>query len=313
MTEADAAAVSAPAEGPPAATPLAPDRPPTPAPAATATPAPARKPARPRARTRRPVPKRRAPEAHPTADAVWDTSPSRYIARVSRRTGKEIPGPISPEDLLVHAHRDNHPVEVLAQFLASRFLRTDRRRDGGERGDADHQPARGLRWPAPWARSRAAGAVEQGVQEADRRGGAHHSFQFREFTSTSRRSEVRARSRELQRDARAALKRARPQPAAARAPHRGHRLPGQGAPLPRPRRTGGSRRWWRWCDRRRSAIPETQERVKVLSPAQRGRSAPEAAAHHGGEGAQVPLHRRRHREARPGHRARRRRRAAARP
>ena len=49
-------------------------------------------------------------------------SPERYILRVSRRDGQEMPGPIDPEELLVHHHRDNHPVEVAAQFLASRAI-----------------------------------------------------------------------------------------------------------------------------------------------------------------------------------------------
>ena len=52
-----------------------------------------------------------------------DSSPSRYIARFSVSTGKEIPGPIDPDELLVHAHRDKHPVEVTAQVLASRLIR----------------------------------------------------------------------------------------------------------------------------------------------------------------------------------------------
>jgi hypothetical protein len=55
-------------------------------------------------------------------DPAHDISPSRYIARVNRRTGQELPGPIEPDELLVHAHRDQHPVEVIAQFLGSRLL-----------------------------------------------------------------------------------------------------------------------------------------------------------------------------------------------
>jgi nucleoside-diphosphate-sugar epimerase len=49
-------------------------------------------------------------------------SPSRYIMRVDRATGAEITEPIEPHELLVHAHRDNHPVEIAAQFAASRFI-----------------------------------------------------------------------------------------------------------------------------------------------------------------------------------------------
>ena len=51
-----------------------------------------------------------------------DLSPSRYIARVDPQSGREIPGSIDPEELLVHAHRDQHPAEVAAQFVASRVI-----------------------------------------------------------------------------------------------------------------------------------------------------------------------------------------------
>jgi nucleoside-diphosphate-sugar epimerase len=34
-----------------------------------------------------------------------------------------VPDPIDPAELLVHAHRDDHPVEIAAQFLASRLIR----------------------------------------------------------------------------------------------------------------------------------------------------------------------------------------------
>src|SRR5262249_23140551 len=70
------------------------------------------------ARPRRP----KAPAA-PTAPPAptTETDPARYIARLSRRTGKEVPGPIDPDELLVHAHRDQHPAEGTAQFLGSRF------------------------------------------------------------------------------------------------------------------------------------------------------------------------------------------------
>jgi nucleoside-diphosphate-sugar epimerase len=49
-------------------------------------------------------------------------SPSRYIARVDRETGVELSDVIDPAELLVHAHRDHHPVEIAAQFLASRLI-----------------------------------------------------------------------------------------------------------------------------------------------------------------------------------------------
>src|SRR5512145_3484878 len=63
--------------------------------------------------------KRSAPTGAP---APIDTAPERYITRVSRLTGEEVPGPIDPADLLVHAHRDNHPLEVAVQFLANRAV-----------------------------------------------------------------------------------------------------------------------------------------------------------------------------------------------
>src|SRR5262249_5062347 len=33
-------------------------------------------------------------------------APERYIARISRRSGQEIPGPIDPRELLIDAHRN---------------------------------------------------------------------------------------------------------------------------------------------------------------------------------------------------------------
>jgi hypothetical protein len=41
---------------------------------------------------------------------------------VDRRSGREVPGPIDPAELLVHFHRDLHPAEVAAQFVASRLV-----------------------------------------------------------------------------------------------------------------------------------------------------------------------------------------------
>ena len=61
-------------------------------------------------------------------------SPNRYIEKVNRVTGREIPGPIDPDDLLVHAHRDQNPIEVAAQVIASGFIRTTGRERAVERG-----------------------------------------------------------------------------------------------------------------------------------------------------------------------------------
>jgi nucleoside-diphosphate-sugar epimerase len=58
----------------------------------------------------------------PSPAAELDFAPDRYIKKVDRQSGAEIPGPVDPEELLVHAHRDNHPVEIAAQFAASRLV-----------------------------------------------------------------------------------------------------------------------------------------------------------------------------------------------
>ena len=63
-----------------------------------------------------------------------DLSPHRYIEKVNRSTGREISGPIDPDDLLVHAHRDQHPIEVAAQVIASGFIRSTGRERAVERG-----------------------------------------------------------------------------------------------------------------------------------------------------------------------------------
>src|SRR5688572_20351424 len=68
------------------------------------------------------------------AAAVGDPSPSLYIARVDKRTGAEIDGPIDPDELLVHAHRDHHPVEVGAQFVASRLIQLTGREQAVDAG-----------------------------------------------------------------------------------------------------------------------------------------------------------------------------------
>jgi hypothetical protein len=62
------------------------------------------------------------PTFNPKGEMMWESSPSRYIAKISLNTRKEILRPIDPEELLVHAHRDKNPVEVTAQFLASRAI-----------------------------------------------------------------------------------------------------------------------------------------------------------------------------------------------
>ncbi len=62
------------------------------------------------------------PRFDPARELLWESSPSRYIAKVSAITGKEVLRPIDPDDLLVHAHRDRSAVELVANFLASRLV-----------------------------------------------------------------------------------------------------------------------------------------------------------------------------------------------
>lgn len=134
---------------------------------------------------------------------VPDSSPARYIARISRKTGKEIPGPIDPDELLVHAWRDKHPLEVAAQFLASRAIQLTVRED---------RVRAGLKLVnAAAAKLAAAGAVVGGEamgREAKRLMGVvtrDFYFQFREPTHLSDR-QVRERVQALQKDGRAMLR-----------------------------------------------------------------------------------------------------------
>ena len=58
---------------------------------------------------------------HASAESQ-DSNPAQFVKRVDRHSGDEIPGPIEPDELLIHAYRDRHPLEVTAQFLASRAV-----------------------------------------------------------------------------------------------------------------------------------------------------------------------------------------------
>src|SRR5262245_47918220 len=70
------------------------------------------------------VARRGRASASPNPPSVEDDfSPSRYIAKISLDSGQEVTGPIEPGDLLVHAHRDKHPMDVAAQFAASGLIR----------------------------------------------------------------------------------------------------------------------------------------------------------------------------------------------
>ena len=68
-------------------------------------------------------PLRRSARGHPAGRPARPGPLARPLHKEGRPAhGAEVPGPIDPEELLVHAHRDNHPVEIAAQFAASRFI-----------------------------------------------------------------------------------------------------------------------------------------------------------------------------------------------
>jgi nucleoside-diphosphate-sugar epimerase len=130
-------------------------------------------------------------------------SPSRYIVKVDRATGEPLPGPIEPADLLVHAHRDHHPVEIAAQFLASRFIQVT----GNER-----LVKRGLK-AAEAIGSRVGRTVgeltgnpedERSVKRLLGVTARDYVYRFREPTHLGEK-EIKARVLELQRQARARL------------------------------------------------------------------------------------------------------------
>jgi nucleoside-diphosphate-sugar epimerase len=152
-----------------------------------------------------PKPRRRSrPEPTSGEAARVDMSPARYIARIDRATGQELTEPIDPHELLVHAHRDNHPVEIATQFLASRFIQVT----GNEAIVKDGLRALGKLGGLAVA---SAGWLT-GSREVERRTerllgfrARGFVFQFREPTHRTER-EVKARIAELQRQAGEALK-----------------------------------------------------------------------------------------------------------
>lgn len=150
--------------------------------------------------------KRARPVAKPRASApaaTVDTSPSRYIVKVDRATGEPLADPIDPADLLVHAHRDRHPVEIAAQFLASRFIQVTGNESLVKRG------LKAVESAGTWVGEMAGeltGSPEDaramkrllGVTARD------YVYRFREASPLSER-EVKARVAELQKQARERL------------------------------------------------------------------------------------------------------------
>jgi nucleoside-diphosphate-sugar epimerase len=196
-----------------------------------------------------------------------DSSPSRYIARFSVSTGKEIPGPIDPDELLVHAHRDKHPVEVTAQVLASRLIRMTGEEEIVRVGmrqltrlGSTLAEALGNATGSPTVERQAKRLI--GVM--DRR----VAFKFREHAHLSEK-EVRSRIAKLQKDAQDALR------ARGRNPRLNLLLTGATGFLGKEILAQAA------CDRRIAQVvavvrpetirdPKTKEVLRVLSPQQRG-------------------------------------------
>ena len=132
-----------------------------------------------------------------------DNSPGHYIVRVNRETGEEIEGPIDPDDLLVHAHRDKHPLEIAAQFATSRFVRLTGNERVAREGIRAVNRVGSLAAEAIGFLAGDRGLEKRakklfGVRERD------FAFRFRETTHLSD-QEVRAAVEKLQKDARMAL------------------------------------------------------------------------------------------------------------
>ena len=145
-----------------------------------------------------------SPAAPPAREAPSEYSPSRYISKISVRSGQELDREIDPSELLVHAHRDKHPLEVAAQYLASRALQVtgnERRVREGLKliNTLGSRVAEGVGALAGSPSTEKLAKQLLGVIDRE------VVFRFREPTHLSER-EVRARVEKLQKDARAALK-----------------------------------------------------------------------------------------------------------
>jgi nucleoside-diphosphate-sugar epimerase len=151
---------------------------------------------------RSPARRSRRPPA-PELEASVDMSPGQYIVKIDRASGEPQSDPIEPGELLVHAHRDRHPLEIAAQFLASRLVSVTGNESLVKRGlrGIESLGARLGRTVGELTGNPAdAARVKRllGVTARD------YVFQFREATHLSER-EIKARVQELQKLARAQL------------------------------------------------------------------------------------------------------------
>ncbi len=130
-------------------------------------------------------------------------SPSQYIVKVDAATGEPLSDPIDPAELLVHAHRDRHPLQLAGQYLASRLVEVTGNEGLARRG------LRMLDWLGGGASrisARLTGNPADERRVARLLGVTRRDcvFQFREPTRLGER-DVKARVRELQAQARQRL------------------------------------------------------------------------------------------------------------
>jgi nucleoside-diphosphate-sugar epimerase len=147
--------------------------------------------------------RRRRPAVASRAGAEVDMSPGQYIVKVDRATGEPLPDAIQPAELLVHAHRDLHPLEITAQFLASRLIHVTGNEGLVKRGlkaveSAGARLGRGV--ADLTGKPGDAGRVKRLLGVTTR----EYAFRFREPTRLSER-EVKGRVSALQEQATAAL------------------------------------------------------------------------------------------------------------
>jgi nucleoside-diphosphate-sugar epimerase len=204
---------------------------------------------------------------NPKGEMLWESSPSRYIAKVSLATGKEVLRPIDPDELLVHAHRDKNPIDVTAQYLASRLIEWT----GNENAVKDglrKVNLLGIKLAEALGSATGSKAVEKSAKSLIGVTDRDVFFKFREASHLSEK-EVKARIEKLQRDARVLLK------ARGRSPRLHVLLTGATGFLGKEllAQAANDRRIERVvCVVRPEKIrdPKTREVVRVLSPAQRG-------------------------------------------
>ncbi len=145
-----------------------------------------------------------SPTMNPKGEMLWESSPSRYIARVSLATGKEVLRPVDPDDLLVHAHRDKNPIDVTAQYLASRVIQWTGNEDAVKDG-LRKVNLLGLKLAEALGSATGSRAVEKGAKRLIGVADRDVFFKFREASHLSEK-EVKARIDRLQKDARALLR-----------------------------------------------------------------------------------------------------------